>query len=130
MQDLEGMEGNMRGMVLFTLMVVYGLAQIIHPSVVLNWNWSQGSGPVADGFHIQRGNSSGGPYSVVGTVSSGIFTFTDTSVVGANIYYYVVTAFNAGGGDSVNSNEIQASVPIDGGSMEGVATLAGRSFIK
>src|SRR4051812_17223753 len=74
-------------------------------SVTLSWGWSQGTGDLATGFHVQRASVSGGPYTVIATVNSpSILTYIDTAVVAGQQYYYVVTAFNSGG-DSTPSNQ-------------------------
>lgn len=81
-----------------------------HPSVRLNWQWSQGTGDAATGFHVQRSVTTGGPYTVVGTVPVGILTYLDTSVLAGAMYYYVVTAYNAGG-DSSKTPEVSCVIP-------------------
>ena len=81
-----------------------------HPSVTLNWSWSQGTGDPATGFHVQRGSTTGGPYTTVGTVPVGTLTYLDTAVTVGTTYYYVVTAYNSAG-DSPRSNEVAAVVP-------------------
>lgn len=80
-------------------------------SVTLNWSWAQGTGDPAQGFHIQRSGTSGGPYAIVGTTSNfATPSFVDNSVVGGQTFFYVVTAFNAAG-DSAPSNQFTAVVP-------------------
>ena len=82
-----------------------------HPSVRLNWNWSQGTGDAATGFHVQRSATAGGPYTVVGTVTPATtLTYLDTAVLAGATYFYVVTAFNAGG-DSSKSGEVSCTIP-------------------
>lgn len=80
-------------------------------SVTLTWAWTQGTGDLATGFHIQRASVSGGPYTTIATISSpSTLTYVDTNVVAGQQYYYVVTAFNAGG-DSVPSNQVACTIP-------------------
>ena len=92
-------------------------------SVLLNWNWAEGSGSPATGFHIKRGNTSGGPYSQVGAVTSPtILTFTDNGpFVEGNTYYYVVSSVGPGG-ESPNSAEVSATIPV---TSSGTAALVG-----
>lgn len=94
------------------LLLVFPLALFgQNHSVTLTWNWSQGTGDPATGFHIQRSATAGGPYTVIGTVGSPVtLTYVDTAVVAGQTYYYVVTAFN-GGGDSTPSNQVTCVVP-------------------
>lgn len=105
-------------LLLFLFVAVAGYSQSGH-SVTLNWSWTQGTGDPATGFHVQRGTVTGGPYTVIGTVSSPTtLTFTDTGVAAGQTFFYVVTAFNPAasttsnpGGDSLPSNEAKAVIP-------------------
>jgi hypothetical protein len=86
------------------------LAQAAH-SNTLTWTWAQGTGDAATGFHVQRSQTSGGPYITIATVSSPtILTYVDTAVVPGQTNFYVVTAFNAGG-DSTPSNQVTCVTP-------------------
>jgi chitodextrinase len=46
------------------------------------------------GFQIQQATSSGGPWSVVGTVGANVTSFTDLGLNSSTTYYYQVAAFN------------------------------------
>ncbi len=71
--------------------------------VSLTWNTSSG----ATSYHVKRGTTSGGPYSVtVGTTPN--TNFTDNTAVNGTTYYYVVTALNDNG-ESGNSNQASAT---------------------
>ncbi len=59
----------------------------------------------ASGYTISRSITSGGPYTVVGTATD--TTFTDTNVVNATTYYYVVSAVDSFG-SGTNSAEVSA----------------------
>ncbi len=67
------------------------------------------------GYTIYRSNTTGGPYSSIGTSSTE--SYTDMSVVDGNTYYYVATANYSDGGESGYSNEDMA-VPGTGGGGE------------
>jgi hypothetical protein len=87
------------------------LGQGANHSATLTWLWSQGASDPATGFHVQRSQVSGGPYTIVGTVGSPTtLTFVDSSVVAGQTYFYIVTAFNTGG-DSVPSNQVTCTIP-------------------
>ncbi len=71
--------------------------------IKLAWNASSG----ATSYNVKRSTTSGGPYTTVKTgVTSA--TYTDSKLTSGRVYYYVVSAVNAGG-ESPNSN--QASAP-------------------
>jgi hypothetical protein len=90
-----------------------GVAQTAH-SVTLNWNWAQGTGSAADGFHVKRGAASGGPYATVGSTGASTLQFVDGAgpFVEGTTYYYVVTAYSATAGESDPSNEAPATIPL------------------
>ncbi|MDR9853357.1 fibronectin type III domain-containing protein [Paenibacillus sp. VCA1] len=78
-------------------------------SVVLNWN---NSGNVAMSFNVKRATVSGGPYSVIGSVTGDTYSYIDNNVVNGTTYFYVVTAVSAAG-ESANSNEASATPRAD-----------------
>jgi uncharacterized protein (TIGR03437 family) len=85
-------------------------------TVTLTWEWSQGNGPIATGFNVKRGTTTGGPYATVASLTgTTIRSYTDASGTGnvltpGTTYYYVVTAV-AGAAESLPSSEAQALIP-------------------
>jgi len=77
-------------------------------SVALSWNASTSSDVV--GYNAYRATIKGGPYGLIASAISGT-AYTDLSVQSGVTYYYVMTATNSGGQESVNSNEATAIVP-------------------
>lgn len=66
--------------------------------------WSASSG--ATGYNAKHSTTNGGPYAIVaGNVS--VLTFTNTGLTNGTLYYFVVSATNAGG-ESVNSTQVSA----------------------
>ena len=62
-------------------------------SVEVTVTWTATSSTFADGYEVFRSSTSGGPYSLVGTVSGRTTTsFTDTGVTFLTTYHYVVRA--------------------------------------
>lgn len=61
--------------------------------------------PQATNYDIYRGTSSGGPYTLVGSVLAGTSTYTDNTVLAGTTYYYIVRSRNVSGLSSGNSNE-------------------------
>ena len=77
-------------------------------SVSLTWMPSTSSGV---SYNVYRGTVSGGPYNLLkGGVSS--TAYTDSNVQSGSTYYYVTTAVDASGAQSVYSDEAQAVIPM------------------
>lgn len=76
--------------------------------VDLQWVASTTSG--VSGYAIYRGTTPGGPYSKIASGITGL-TATDSTVVNGQTYYYVSTASDAFGNESVFSNEAKAIIP-------------------
>jgi Fibronectin type III domain len=67
-------------------------AMVVTPtSITIDW---QNNADNELGFQIQRATSSGGPWSVAGTVGTGVTSYTDTGLDPSTTYYYEVAAFN------------------------------------
>lgn len=74
----------------------------------ISLSWVQTSSAFATGYQVLRSTTSGGPYTLIGTVSGlTSVTYTDTSPSHLQIEYYVVQAVD---GSWVSSNSNQASV--------------------
>ena len=71
--------------------------------VSLSW----GASTNASGYHVKRGQASGGPYTPLADSSRA--SYTDSAVSSATTYYYVVSAYNSAG-ESGNSNEAKAAL--------------------
>ncbi len=69
------------------------LATTVVTPTYITLNWQDNSNNEV-GFQIQRATSSGGPWSVVGTVGSNVTAYTDTGLSPSTTYYYEVAAFN------------------------------------
>jgi ABC-type uncharacterized transport system substrate-binding protein len=83
-----------------------GLAATVgNGSVTLTWN----AGGGATSYTVQRGTTSGGPYTAIGTVTSpSPTTFTNTGLTNGTTYYYVVSGTNSIG-TGPNSTEVAAT---------------------
>jgi len=84
-----------------------GVVQTPH-TVALNWNASTST---VSGYNIYRSTTSGSGYVKQNSSLVAGVTFTDSSVQNGLTYYYVTTAVDAGGTESVYSNEAQAIIP-------------------
>jgi hypothetical protein len=72
--------------------------------------WIASTSPVS-GYNVYRGTATGGPYTLVNASLVTVFTLTDTSVQSGATYFYVTTAVDGSGTESVFSNEVKAMIP-------------------
>jgi len=63
------------------------------------------------GYNIYRGGTSGGSYAKINSALNTTTAYTDTTVQAGLTYYYVTTAVDASGVESVYSNQVQTVVP-------------------
>ncbi len=89
--------------------VVSGSGVMPQHSVNLGWNSSISSGVV--GYNVYRGTVSGGPYARINSNLDATPYDTDSTVVGGQTYYYVVTAVDSSGTESGYSTQTQAVIP-------------------
>jgi hypothetical protein len=92
-------------------------------SVTLNWTCPANATPPPAtscqniGFLVQRGTTTGGPYTTIATLTSPqVFTYTDASsssnvLVEGTAYFYVVIATGNGGLVSAASPELKETIP-------------------
>jgi fibronectin type 3 domain-containing protein len=76
-------------------------------SVALSWT---ASASTVSFYKVYRGTVSGGPYGLL-TTNLKATTYTDPMVQPGAIYYYVISAVNAAGTESIFSNEFQSIIP-------------------
>jgi hypothetical protein len=80
------------------------------PQHTVSLSWTASTSTVV-GYNVYRGRQSGGPYAVLNSAADASTTYTDSTVQAGQTYYYVVTAVDSSGNESVNSNQAQAVVP-------------------
>lgn len=80
------------------------------PQHSVSLGWTASTSTVA-GYNVYRGSQSGGPYVAVNSGLDASTSYTDTSVRAGQTYYYVVTAVDGSGNESVYSNQAQAVIP-------------------
>jgi len=84
-----------------------GVAPVQH-SVALTWNASTST---VAGYNVYRGTVSGGPYTKINSSLVASLGYTDSAVQSGTTYYYVTTAVDSSGNESVFSNEVSATIP-------------------
>jgi hypothetical protein len=84
-----------------------GVAPVQH-SVALTWNASTST---VAGYNVYRGTVSGGPYAKIDSSLAAGLNYTDSTVQSSTTYYYVTTAVDSGGNESVFSNQAPAAIP-------------------
>lgn len=77
-------------------------------SVALNWDASTSQ---VTGYRVYRSETSGGSYNLLTGTALTALAYTDTTVAAGTTYYYVVTAVDSAGVESVYSNQVSAAVP-------------------
>jgi hypothetical protein len=72
--------------------------------------WDPSKDPVI-GYNVYRGGTKGGPYTQLNSAVEASTDYTDSTVKGGAIYYYVVKAVNAEDMESGPSNEVKVLIP-------------------
>lgn len=78
-------------------------------SVALTWNPS--SSTAVAGYNVYRSMVSGSLYARVNTALVSGLAYTDSTVQNGTTYYFVATAVDTNGGESIFSNEVSAVIP-------------------
>jgi hypothetical protein len=82
-------------------------AQQAH-SAALSWTASTST---VSGYNVYRGTVNGGPYTLINLSLVTGPSYTDTTVQSGVTYYYVTTAVDSSGVESVDSNQVTAVIP-------------------
>jgi hypothetical protein len=74
-------------------------------------NWTPSPSPGIVGYNVYRSATSGGPYAKLTSSLVAPLTFTDTTVLAGQTYYYVATAVDTTNTESAYSTEAAVVVP-------------------
>jgi hypothetical protein len=116
-QFAPGTAGNLTGAVTITsnaagspatvALAGTGVTAVAH-SAALSWTASTST---VVGYNVYRSTTSGSYGAPLnGSLVSGV-SYTDTPVVAGTTYFYVTTAVDGSGNESIASNEVQAAIP-------------------
>ena len=84
-----------------------GVSPVQH-SVALTWNASTST---VSGYNVYRSTVSGSGYTKINSSLVALLTYTDSTVQSGTTYFYVTTAVDSSGNESVHSNEVSAAIP-------------------
>ena len=78
-------------------------------NVTVAWTYTQGT-DLATGFNVYRATVAGGPYAklTASPLALNVLSFQDFTGSGGTKYFYIATAVDISGIESVNSNEVSA----------------------
>ena len=85
-----------------------GVAPNVPHTVGLNWGASTST---VAGYNVYRSTVSGSSYAKVNSALLAGMSYSDASVQSGQTYYYVATAVDGSGNESVYSNEVAAAIP-------------------
>jgi large repetitive protein len=85
------------------------ITQTVLHAASLSWNASASTNVA--GYNVYRASAHGGPYAKINAAPAPGLTYTDTSVISGQTYYYVCTAVDGANNESVYSNESVAAIP-------------------
>jgi hypothetical protein len=74
-------------------------------------SWFASVTPMVNGYNVYRSQTSGGPYTLITAALVIGTSYNDASVQASTAYYYVATAVDSMGNESLNSNEAMVQVP-------------------
>jgi len=84
-----------------------GVAPVQH-SVALTWNASTST---VSGYNVYRSTVSGSSYTKINPSLVTVLSYTDSAVQSGTTYFYVTTAVDSAGNESVYSNQVSAPIP-------------------
>jgi len=84
-----------------------GVAPVQH-TVAVTWNASTST---VAGYNVYRSTVSAGPYAKINSSLVAALSYTDSAVQSGTTYYYVTTAADSSGNESVFSDQVSATIP-------------------
>ena len=81
----------------------------------IDLDWFDNNEADLAGYDIYRSQTSGNGYLKINSNQLSLSSFSDTSVTGGITYYYVVTASDISGNESINSSQVSVTAQSSGG---------------
>jgi hypothetical protein len=88
----------------------FGLSPLASAQHAVTLNWVASPSTVM-GYNVYRSSQAAGPFQRLNSTAVTTLQYNDTNVSSGQLYYYVVTAVDPNGAESIYSNESVASVP-------------------
>jgi hypothetical protein len=92
-----------------TVVTLSGSGSAVQHEVDLSWNAPASSADPISGYNVYR--STGGSFSLIGSVSNSVLTYVDSTVATGMTYNYVVKSLGYSGVESDGSNQATATIP-------------------
>ena len=86
----------------------------------VNLSWDASTSPNIVGYNVYRGANANGPYTKINSTLDPNTSYSDNTVQAGQTYYYVTTAVDNLGLESVYSNQTEAVIPSGGSGSESV----------
>ena len=87
---------------------VSGLSGVANTSSI-DLDWFDNNEADLSGYDIYRSTTSGSGYSKINTNQLSLSTYSDSNISGGTTYYYVVTASDLTGNESINSSQVSVT---------------------
>jgi uncharacterized repeat protein (TIGR03803 family) len=102
---------------LFTFLTI-ALIPTVAAAHTANLSWDASTSQNIVGYNVYRGASADGPYTKINSTLDPNISYSDSTVQGGQTYYYVTTAVDNQGVESVYSNQTEAIIPGGGSGSE------------
>ncbi|TDR20497.1 endonuclease [Marinicella litoralis] len=93
---------------------VSGLSAVANTSTI-DLDWFDNTEADLAGYDVYRSQTSGSGYVKINSNQLSLSAYADSSITGGTTYYYVVTASDITGNESINSNQVTVTAQSSGG---------------
>jgi hypothetical protein len=93
----------------FTVIIAPPVTPVKH---IVDLHWIASTSPLL-GYNVYRSTTSGTGYTKINASIVAATLYTDGNVANGKTYYYVTTAVNSSGQESLHSNQVAAAIPLN-----------------